>query len=109
MVNNFNFEANSPKNPFKIPDGYFEDFILKIERKITHVEISPWQKNKTYLYIAAMFVMIFSLGAIFVQKNALAPKAEAVSMAMYDEESQQMLIESVDEDVIIDYILAHNK
>ncbi|MDR3326800.1 MAG: hypothetical protein LBT04_01475 [Prevotellaceae bacterium] len=108
MTHNFNFEENSTDNPFCVPDGYFEDFALKMDRAIKPVEISIWQKSKPYLYVAAMFVMIFAVGLIFYRTNKLdANIAENRQVTVYSETANEILLDDVNEDILTEYILAN--
>lgn len=47
-------------NPFKIPDGYFEDFTEKLMERlpdsvVVPQEVTLWQRVKPWVYMAAMF------------------------------------------------------
>jgi hypothetical protein len=109
MTHNFNFEENSTSNPFCVPDRYFEDFALKMDRAVKPVEVSIWQKSKPYLYAAAMFVMIFAVGLIFHRTNKLTTNiAENRQVTVYSgETANEILLDDVNEDVLTEYILAN--
>lgn len=56
------------ENPFKVPEGYFEDFTRNLMaqlpekeeamagEELPEVRITPWQRIKPLLYMAAMFI-----------------------------------------------------
>lgn len=56
------------ENPFKVPEGYFEDFTRNLmaqlpekeeamaEEELSELRITPWQRIKPLLYMAAMFI-----------------------------------------------------
>lgn len=49
-------------NPFKVPEGYFEDFTRNLmaqlheQEELPEPSITPWQRIKPLLYLAAMFI-----------------------------------------------------
>ena len=64
-------------NPFKVPEGYFEDFTRNMMAQLpakedakndevqTEPRITPWQRIKPLLYMAAMFIgMIVCVRAV---------------------------------------------
>lgn len=69
-------------NPFKVPEGYFEQFTQQMMDKLPekehtiHIEqpTTTWQRIKPWLYLAAMFCGIMA-GARYV----LSPSASEVS------------------------------
>ncbi|MDR0828549.1 MAG: hypothetical protein LBN95_00345 [Prevotellaceae bacterium] len=105
MTNKFSLENNSPSNPFDVPDGYFESFALKIEQQITPRKIPLWQKTRPYLYAAAMFALVFTMGTIFVKNTDIT--ADKTPVIAYDENTNELMLEGIDEDVLIDQILAN--
>jgi hypothetical protein len=60
------------KNPFKVPDGYFEgltaQIMFQLPEKIDEETkvVSLWDRAKPWLYMAAMFVGIAFMMKIFV-------------------------------------------
>ncbi|MDR1544140.1 MAG: hypothetical protein LBS50_07005 [Prevotellaceae bacterium] len=106
MSHNFNFDSASPIIPFQVPDGYFEDFVVRMEQKINPVpvKIPLWQKTKPYFYAAAMFASIIVMGTLFVKKDSTKILPQT---AVYDEATDEIMLETIDENVIIDYLLAN--
>lgn len=63
------------KNPFSVPDRYFEDFTQELisnlppkEPMLPAAEPTLWQRVKPWLYMAAMFCGIMLSVRIFVSK-----------------------------------------
>jgi len=106
MKANFNFEEKSKINPFEVPDGYFENFVQRIEQQIEVkqtakiVSFAQWTKP---LLAAAAVLTIFIMGTFFVM-NYTSENQPAVA---YDETTNQMLLEELSEDAMIDYIIAN--
>lgn len=54
-------EKFGKKNPFNVPEGYFENFTNELMDKLPEKEIGPelkittWQKIKPWIYMTAMF------------------------------------------------------
>jgi hypothetical protein len=107
MTHNFDFNEQSKTNPFSVPDSYFECFALKIDSKIAPVRVSLWSKTKPYMYAAAMFVMIFAVGLIFFKTNNMPENfnQDAVS-AEYNQTTNELILDNLNEDDITEYILA---
>ena len=61
------------KNPFRVPDGYFEEFAQDLMSKLPEKEYLPiteeptlWQRVKPWLYMTAMFCGLMLSAKIFV-------------------------------------------
>lgn len=61
------------KNPFRVPDHYFEDFTQELMDKLPEKEPMPsmpeitlWQRVKPWIYMTAMFCGIMLSVKIFV-------------------------------------------
>jgi hypothetical protein len=63
------------KNPFKVPEGYFEGLTAQIMSRLpkkTNEEtkvVSLWERTKPWLYMAAMFAGIALMMKIFVPSS----------------------------------------
>ena len=50
------------KNPFTVPEGYFQDFNERLMEQLPEKEVMPepeikiWDRIKPWIYMAAMFV-----------------------------------------------------
>lgn len=67
------FKKVGTKNPFKVPEHYFEDFTLEVmsrlpEKENLFVDSTPtvWLRIKPWLYMAAMFCGIMLSVRLFV-------------------------------------------
>ena len=71
-------------NPFKVPEGYFEDFTRNMMAQLpakedakndevqTEPSITPWQRIKPLLYLAAMFIgMIVCVRVVLGEQTAI--------------------------------------
>jgi len=79
------------KNPFKTPDRYFEGLTDKVMDKIKEDEIPAKSKIapmfKTFMWMAASFVIIFGIGRIVI------PLAMDPTQRIQGSSSQSLVIE----------------
>lgn len=75
------------KNPFRVPDHYFEDFTQQLMSKLPEKEsvsympeATLWQRIKPWLYMAAMFCGIMLSVHLFVGN----PHKDAFPITMTD-------------------------
>lgn len=88
-------EQLKDKEPFKVPEGYFDDLANNImqnlpEKEVEETEpvsVTMWDRLRPLLYLAAVFV---GLGFFF---KTVMPKD-------YDEQSKQLMVEKQSEDVL---------
>ena len=88
-------EQLKDKEPFKVPEGYFDDLTNNImqnlpEKEVEETEpvsVTMWDRLRPMLYLAAVFV---GLGFFF---KTVMPKD-------YDEQSKQLMVEKQSEDVL---------
>ena len=88
-------EQLKDKEPFKVPEGYFDDLTNNImqnlpEKEVEETEpvsVTMWDRLRPLLYLAAVFV---GLGFFF---KTVMPKD-------YDEQSKQLMVEKQSEDVL---------
>lgn len=88
-------EQLKDKEPFKFPEGYFDDLTNNImqnlpEKEVEETEpvsVTMWDRLRPLLYLAAVFV---GLGFFF---KTVMPKD-------YDEQSKQLMVEKQSEDVL---------
>lgn len=78
------------KNPFSVPDNYFEDFTRELMTKLPEKEPMPsmpeptvWQRVKPWIYMAAMFCGIMLSVRIFVGE----PKKEEFPITQTEAEN----------------------
>ena len=88
------------KNPFNVPDNYFEDFTQNLMDRLPEKEPMPpmqeitlWQRVKPWIYMAAMFCGIMLSVRVFVgepQKDEF-PITQAEAESLPDEEWEIMM------------------
>ena len=97
------------REPFKVPENFFEDFTKEIMEKLPEQEICEepeitlWTKIKPWLYMAAMFVGIMLSVRIFVG-NPQHNKIEQLA-ATLNEASDEYVDEIADRTLMDDYTL----
>jgi len=104
-----NLEKTGSKNPFKVPEGYFETLNQQIIDKLDTVEtketqvVSLWDKVKPLVYLAAMFAGVTVMFALF--KNDLSTD-EQYAKSSSQEVNVSFSAESEEEemDELYDYI-----
>ncbi|MDR2627850.1 MAG: hypothetical protein LBC40_07440 [Dysgonamonadaceae bacterium] len=64
-------DAIGNKNPFKVPEGYFENLNSRIQERLNEVEVEPlpvislWGRLRPWVYMAAMFAGIALMFKLF--------------------------------------------
>ncbi len=91
------------RNPFVVPENYFEGFSKRMDAQIGNIKIKPKNMLKPWLYMAAMFVGIFVLGNVFyLFYRQHQEKRDAVDLYEYYVSSQ------IDSSVLIDFYTLEN-
>lgn len=82
--------------PFAVPEHYFEQFPLEMERKIAGKKKSVHKLLKPWMYLAAMFVGILIIGQIYymVYQHNTSTKQENY---------ESYVLSQVDESSLMDY------
>ena len=94
-----NLKSEDYREMFKVPEHYFEDFQLQMEKRIDDmqkasvlekpqgIEVSFFQKAKPYLYMAAMFVVIFLViqGIFRRQPSSVPSVARTEATDLYED------------------------
>lgn len=96
------------KNPFKVPEGYFENFKDNLMDKLPEKEnsihkISTWQRIKPWIYMTAMFCGLMLSVKVFLEKPDTEKQMFTTSQTaqLSDEEVESI----VDNSMIDDYSL----
>ena len=98
------------KNPFTVPEGYFENFTRELMDKLPEKEvietqptITTWQRMKPWVYMAAMFCGLMLSVRVFVGK----PSQEApILTAAETEQLTDEYVETImDHSMMDDYTL----
>jgi hypothetical protein len=82
--------------PFCIPEGYFEDFALKMYHQINPNYTFSRQISRPWMYAAAMFVGIVVVGQIYYN---LTQKSSISTTDTYE----SYVLSQVDETALMDY------
>ncbi|MBP5397508.1 MAG: hypothetical protein J6Y32_02585 [Bacteroidales bacterium] len=81
------FPEGAPKrHPYKVPEGYFEDFQAKMShmaREQKTVPVSTWMRIKPYVALAASFLLLLGIGSFLLK--SVTPAAEDNLLAAYEE------------------------
>ena len=95
MKTNTKLETIGKKNPFKVPEGYFETFSDKLMSQLPEKEkqevpvINMWERMKPWVYMVAMFVGIMLMVNTFVNKtetsSILSKNVEEISISEIDD------------------------
>ncbi len=102
------------KNPFEVPENYFSDFSKNLESKITAIDkpetVSLFKKMRPWMYIAASLLLFVGgiqwyISRMVSAENELAQNTETVEMTT---EEATMLLASVDDLTLIDYLISEN-
>lgn len=64
MDTNKNIEKIGNRNPFTVPDNYFEQFANNFEAQISIKPVSGFKLLRPWLYMAAMFMGVFFMSKI---------------------------------------------
>ena len=80
--------------PFTVPENYFEQFALQMDRHIGLKKLNH-QFIKSWMYIAAMFVGLFIVGEIFYSVNQR-------DIAKNSENYESYILSQVDESSVMD-------
>ena len=105
------------KNPFHVPEGYFENFTQELMSKlpekdsyIPESEINLWTRIKPWIYMAAMFVgTIFIVqGLVSVQKHYFPTDNIAAAEEIYTDEEDCFMSSSLyNEYVLYSYLTTY--
>jgi hypothetical protein len=96
------------KNPFTVPEGYFESLNSRIQERLNDVEAEPlpvvslWGRIRPWVYMAAMFAGIALMFRIFSGESKHADSyAVSENAAQYE---QLRFFENENTDDVLDYL-----
>lgn len=104
-------KANNPisldemnnKLPFSVPENYFEEFALKMDKQIAAAKSIRLKKIRRWMYAAAVFAgMMISGGAYYSHYQKQQDAA-------YVENYESYILSQVDEPSMIDYYLINKQ
>ncbi len=98
------------RTPFTVPDNYFETLSAKMDERIAPKKVSLFERTKPLLYFAAMFIGFYVVIHFAVRtlnqdvaQTELVAETEATDDVYYN-----YVMAELDEDLIVDYLLAEN-
>lgn len=111
--NTENNDLFSKKNPFKVPEGYFDNFAERVMKQIDSEvklpqKISMWQKWGGSISIAASIIVVsvLSIGIYQFTKNPESLNSNITAISVIADSSEAEL-SFVDENHIIDVITSN--
>lgn len=107
------------KNPFKVPEGYFEGFTVRMMEQLPDIpdsqaeEITTWQRMKPWVYMAAMFLgLMFAINSLrwaSGQQDAQNTQSEVVIPNVAEEDIDPIVQQSMLDDYdLYDYLTEAN-
>lgn len=88
------------KNPFKVPENYFENFAVQINAKTAPRKTTSIKRIKSWMYAAAVFAGIIVLGTVYYSNKQKEKYA-------YAENYESYVLSQVDESSMMDYYIDH--
>lgn len=82
--------------PFSIPEGYFDDFALKMDQQMNQKSTFSTKLFRPWMYAAAMFVGIVVVGQIVYNVNQKSALSTTDTYESY-------VLSQVDETALMDY------
>lgn len=98
----------SPRNPFKVPDGYFDNFTQELMEKLPEKNAALTIRRKpvvrAWMYAAASVVVaVFTISAYFL----FSQKDDAQAAQFADSQASSVITESYVDDAV-DYAMLDN-
>ena len=94
------------KNPFTVPEGYFDHFAEELMNQLPEKETTPlpqiklWDRVKPWVYMAAMFV-----GLMFTIRTFIGETQEESDMGNLSDMPDEYIESIVDQTMMDDYEL----
>ena len=110
--NNIHFQHSKGENPFTVPENYFKEFEPGMMKKIRDEEgtfkVPVLQMMKPYLYIAAGFLLFFTIGRVVLTHTQMQDEVELASNTLTADQEMELIYSEVDEFTITDYLLEND-
>lgn len=98
------------RNPYKVPDNYFEDFSAKMQQRMKEITPEPaplpesntrklWSTLRPMMYVAAMICVIYVCTYLVVQPRI---EQEAQQLAQAEEQEAELLACSLEDEEYFD-------
>jgi hypothetical protein len=93
---NISLEQIGRELPFSVPENYFEQFALQIDKQIGYKQKAVYKFIRPWMYAAAMIIGVIVLSPVFysVYQNKTAANTENY---------ESYVLSQVDETVMMDY------
>lgn len=78
------------ENPFKVPEGYFENVIPEIMKQLPEIEeqgqeeVTLWERVKPWVYMVAMFCGLMFSVRVMMMDNSAQTDNNIASVSMND-------------------------
>lgn len=78
------------ENPFKVPEGYFENVIPEIMKQLPEIEeqgqdeVTLWERVKPWVYMVAMFCGLMFGVRVMMMDNSVQTDNNIASVSMND-------------------------
>lgn len=98
-------ERMSKQNPFRVPEGYFDDFATQVMAKLPERELKPVAKHvslRPWMYAAAaLLVAVFSVTIFFTRMDSRQEQPQQTASSMVsdtymDEAADYAMIDNAD-------------
>ena len=92
------------KNPFMVPEGYFDNFSKELMNKLPEKEqtstpqetITTWQRIKPWIYMAAMFCgLMFSVRVVVGPPKQDTPIFTAAETEQFSDEYIETILDAI--------------
>lgn len=103
-----NLDSFDKKNPFKTPEGYFDSFEEKMMQSIQkEVPSKPKvvQMMRPYLYIAAGFLLILTIGNMVLKPFADLGNQQLATHTIIVDEELEFMLSQTDDYSLIDFFI----
>ena len=96
------------ENPFKVPEGYFEQLTDKIMDRLPEkemeekVEVTLWDRVKPMLYMAAMFLGLIFGANLFINKIPHRKPHMDLTATDSSEDLSNSIVEPINHQLIMD-------
>lgn len=106
------FSSKRGENPFSVPDNYFENFedrfLDNYKKQQGDFKVPLVKMMKPYLYIAAGFLLLFTIGRTVLINTDTFNDEVLTSQALSVDEEMELIYSEIDDFTIINYLLEND-
>jgi hypothetical protein len=95
--NKYSLNQIGNRNPFEVPENYFEEFAVHMDELIVPKETPLIRMMKPWLYMAAMFTGLLLVGNVLLQSH------KSSQLQRQSEAYDAYLMSQLDESIYYDY------